>query len=281
MLRRLLLRLGQLQTDSRFTFSIVVLDNDSQHSAEPLCLEVSEPSTVSIAYGHEPRKNIAAARNAALSLATGDYVAFIDDDEFPDPTWLLQMINAVETFDSAGILGPVRPHFDAVPPRWLVKGKFCERPEHPSGRVMAWPECRTGNLFFRREIVAEPGTPPFDEQFDTGGEDVDFFKRMMARGHVFRWCNEAIVHETVPPDRWTREYMLKRAILRGRNTLKLPGSHVDLLARSLIAVPAYSLIMPFALVLGQHVFMKYCIRFCDHAGRLLAAVGLNPVDSRH
>jgi hypothetical protein len=32
--------------------------------------------------------------------------------------------------------------------------------------------------------------------------------------------------------------------------------------------------------MGQHVFMKYCIRFCDHAGRLLALFRLNPVHQR-
>jgi hypothetical protein len=38
--------------------------------------------------------------------------------------------------------------------------------------------------------------------------------------------------------------------------------------------------LPVAWLLGQHVFMKYSIKFCDHLGRLLALFGLNPVNER-
>jgi hypothetical protein len=40
------------------------------------------------------------------------------------------------------------------------------------------------------------------------------------------------------------------------------------------------MVLPFALILGHHVFMKYCIKFCDHAGRILTLLGLNPVRER-
>jgi succinoglycan biosynthesis protein ExoM len=144
---------------------------------------------------------------------------------------------------------------------------------------MHWEECRTGNVLFRRSLVAGD-VEPFLEQFGTGGEDKDFFMRMAERGHVFRWCNEGIAYETVPPDRWTRQYMLRRALLRGNNILKHPGQRLRLLAKSALAAPAYSLLLPLTLPFGQHVFMRYCIRFCDHAGRLLGALGVNPVKAR-
>ncbi len=280
LLRRLLLRLEQQTTTGRFTYAVVVADNDAEHSARPVCDEFSSRSALVVTYASEPRQNIALARNEALRQSRGDHVAFIDDDEFPSPDWLLTMLDACERLGTAGVLGPVRPHFDETPPAWIIKGAFCERPEHPTGREMPWNECRTGNLLFRRSIILQSETPPFKEEFGTGGEDVDFFFRLTHEGHVFRWCNEGVVYETVPRNRWTRSYMLRRALLRGRNTLKLPGSHALRLAKSMVAVPAYSIMLPFTLVIGQHVFMKYCIRFCDHAGRLLAALGMNPVDAR-
>jgi hypothetical protein len=97
---------------------------------------------------------------------------------------------------------------------------------------------------------------------------------------VFLWCNEGFVYETVPPDRWARGYMLKRAMLRGRNVLKVPGGKLKLLVISIVALPIYLVILLFTLLLGQHVFMKYCIRFCDHLGRVLTPLGLNPVKER-
>jgi hypothetical protein len=104
--------------------------------------------------------------------------------------------------------------------------------------------------------------------------------RMNARGHVFVWCNEAPAYESVPPSRWTRRYLINRALLRGRNNLKLKGARTRLVLQSCIAVPLYSLVLPFTLLGGQHLFMRFAIRFCDHFGRLLTVVHLNPVGER-
>lgn len=279
-LARLLKTLEKQETGSQFGYSIVVVDNDAERSSESVVAAFGAQARVEATYCCEPRQNIALARNMAVSRAKGDYIAMIDDDEFPEPDWLLRMKRACDEYQAAGVLGPVRPHFEEPPPSWIVKGKFCERPEYPTGRIMDWRQCRTGNVLFRRRIL-ESVAEPFDAKFGTGGEDQDFFARMIRNGHVFRWCNEGVAYETVPRSRWTREYMLKRALLRGRNSLRHRAGKAGLLARTAIAVPAYTLILPFTLLLGQHIFMKYCIRFCDHAGRALALIGLNPVRERH
>ncbi len=279
LLERLLNRLASLDTAGRFSISIVVADNDVARTAEQVVRNAAEVHGLSIIYACEPRQNIALARNEALRHAGGDYVALVDDDELPEHDWLTEMLAACERFDAAGVLGPVRPYFDEPPPRWIIDGGFCDRPEHPTGRIMPWDECRTGNVLFRRRIIA--GTPfVFDSQFDTGGEDKDFFMRMTRAGNVFRWCNEGAVVELVPKERWRRKYMLKRALLRGRNILKHPGGQVALMLRSVVAIPLYVGFLPIALLLGQHVFMRYCIKLCDHVGRILALVGLNPVQER-
>jgi hypothetical protein len=160
-----------------------------------------------------------------------------------------------------------------------VRGRFFERPTHATGFRINLREARTGNVLFRQEIIA--GNPaPFREEFGTGGEDVDFFRRMMEAGHVFLWCNEAPVYELVPADRCTRSYLLKRALLRGRNSLRHPVGRGKRVLNSLVALPFYLLALPFLLLAGQHHFLKYLIKVCDHGGRLLALVGLNPVHQR-
>lgn len=278
LLQRLLGKLEQQVIDG-FAYSIVVCDNDEKQTAQPVVTEFAAKSRVPITYCAEPRRNIALARNKALEHARGNFIAFIDDDEFPDRNWLALMLKTCDAHQSAGVLGPVRPHFDHEPPRWIVRGKFCERPEYPTGTVIKWDEGRTGNLLFRKKIV-DGVTPVFDPQFGTGGEDKDFFMRLTQQGCVFVWCNEADVFETVPPARWKRGYMLKRAMLRGKNILKHPSGKFGLLMKSAVAVPLYSLVLPPMLLLGQHWFMKYCIKLCDHLGRLLALAGINPVNDR-
>ena len=279
LLEKLLQHLERQQTDAAFTFSIVVVDNDFAQSSQAVVAAFASASAIPIVYRCEPRQNIALARNEALRCAAGAYAAFIDDDEFPHADWLSVMRSACERLNAAGVLGPVRPHFEEPPPKWIVDGGFCERPEYPTGRVISWDECRTGNVLFRRDII-ERISEVFDPAFGSGGEDVDFFLRMTRMGYVFRWCNEGAVYKSVPKERCTRRYFFKRALLRGRNTLKLPVGRARRLAKSAIAAPVYLLIMPLALLQGQHVFMRYCIRFCDHAGRILALLGLNPVRER-
>ena len=279
LLRRLLETLELQQPGDAFTFSIVVADNDARRSAEDVVSAFASRSAIKVVYCCEPRRNIALARNQAIEQADGEFIAFIDDDEFPADDWLRKLLQACEDYQSAGVLGPVRPHFDQPPPRWIVRGRFCERPEPPTGTVMHWTKSRTGNVLFRRAIL-EGMAEAFRPEFGTGGEDQDFFMRTTRSGHVFVWCNEAVAYETVPPSRWTRRYMLKRALLRGNIVLKHQAGRKVLVAKSLAALPAYSLILPVALLCGQHVFMKYGIKFCDHLGRLLALCGLNPVNER-
>jgi hypothetical protein len=109
---------------------------------------------------------------------------------------------------------------------------------------------------------------------------VDFFCRFIERGHCFIWCDEAVVFEVVPPSRWSRRFMIHRALLRGRNTFRLPKQRFRNLLKSIIAVPAYALALPFLFLGGHHHFMKYLVKLADHAGRLLASVGLNPITER-
>jgi succinoglycan biosynthesis protein ExoM len=104
---------------------------------------------------------------------------------------------------------------------------------------------------------------------------------MMASGHTFIWCDEAPAYETVPPHRWDRKFLLKRALLRGKTTFKHPKNRVRNIAKSVIAVPLYLIALPFLLVAGHHLFMRYLVRLFDHVGRLLALLNLNPVKERN
>jgi hypothetical protein len=190
---------------------------------------------------------------------------------------LRQLFNAARRYKVAGVLGPVRPHFDEPPPRWIINGRFCERAEHVTGTMMHWTQSFAGNALLRLDIV-HPSHAAFRAEFGLGGEDADFFRRMATLGHEFVWCREAVVHELVPPSRWTRRYRLKRAMMHGRTSLMLTNGAA--LVKSLVAVPVYSLMLPVTLLFGQHVFMKFGMKLSGHLGRILAACGFNPIRER-
>src|SRR5271157_4036017 len=88
LLKRLLDELSTQETNSLFTYSIVVTDNDHLRSAELVVSDFAARSAIPVKYCLEPRQNIALARNKAIENASGEFVAFVDDDEFPAKRWL-------------------------------------------------------------------------------------------------------------------------------------------------------------------------------------------------
>jgi hypothetical protein len=104
---------------------------------------------------------------------------------------------------------------------------------------------------------------------------------MINGGHVFIWCHEAMAYEVVPPIRWKRGFMLRRALLRGATAVVHPTFKGSDIVKSFVAVPAYTVALPFAFLLGHHRFMSLLIKLFDHLGKLLALVGINPVKAQY
>ena len=279
LLSRLLQEVGRQETRSLFSYSITVVDNDVSKSSKGVVAQFQKTSSISISYSVEPEQNIALARNKAVANSTGDFLAFIDDDELPGPDWLLKLYQACEAYNADGVLGPVLPRFEGTPPAWVLKGGFCDRPVHATGFRIDWNQGRTGNLLIKRQIL-DGLEPVFRPEFGSGGEDRNFFKRMIEQGRSFVWCNEAPVNEWISPTRWKRSFMLRRALLRGKMSLN-NGRELTDVAKSCSAVIGYTLALPVLLIIGHHLFMKYLIKICDHGGKLLALLGLDPVRERY
>ena len=118
-LGQLLKHLSGQNTEGLFSYSIVVADNDHVQSARSVVHEFAAESSISVSYCVEPQQSIALARNKAVSTATGDFIAFIDDDEVPSPDWLRLLFEAIESYGADGVLAPVLPRFLTPPPEWI------------------------------------------------------------------------------------------------------------------------------------------------------------------
>jgi len=279
LLGRLLDELRNQLTDELFTYSIVVIDNDQSQSAKAVVSAFAASSAITVRYCVEPKQNISLARNKAIENAVGDFVAFIDDDEYPSSHWLLTLFKACLQYGVDGVLGPVKPHFHDDVPNWVVKGGFYDRPSYRTGLVIDGKKGRTGNVLLKKSVFTT-GEKPFRPEFRTG-EDQDFFRRMIEKGHVFVWCDEAMTYETVPPARWKRTFMLKRALLRGATAVIHPTFGARDIAKSILAVPLYAVALPFALATGHHRFMLLSVKLFDHVGKLLALAGVQPVKEQY
>ena len=277
MLKELLSTMENQETDNLFRYSIVVIDNDSAESARDTVSSIQKKSEIRIGYFVEPDQNIALARNKAIENSEGNFIAFIDDDELPGDHWLLELRNAYYRFKVDGVLGPVVPKYKVKPPKWVMEGKFYERPSHKTGTILDWKNTRTGNVLLDRNIFREKENI-FRPEFGRGGEDRDFFRRMIGKKYRFVWCEEAQVHETITQERFKRIFMIKRALLRGK--IRYDDSLVNLL-KSFMAVPVYTLGLPVFLLLGHHVFMKYVVKNFDHIGKILDFLGFDVVKQKY
>ena len=279
LLKGLLHDLRNQQTGGLFTYSIIVVDNDAQKSAESVVAWFRDRKSIPLEYYVVPKQSIALARNMAVEHAQGEFLVFIDDDESPSESWLLTLVEACIKYKAHGVLGPVHPRYEVPPPKWVVNGRFYDRPSYPTGTIINWQKGRTGNTLLRREVFKGMDTP-FRPEFRTG-EDMDFFRRAIEKGYSFVWCHEAPAYEVVPPVRWSRSFLLKRALLRGYTSRVHPTFGAREIVTSLVAAPVYSIALPVALLLGQSIFMSILVRLCDHVGRLLGLVGINPVDQAY
>ena len=284
LLARLLRELKNQKTDGIFTYSIFVVDNDHNQSAKETVSSFKKGSSVDIHYDVEPEQNIALARNRAVRNARGNFIAFIDDDEFPVNDWLLNLFKTCIEFGADGALGPVRPHFSKEPPLWIIKSGIYERESHPTGyMIQNHKYTRTGNVLLSKAIFNDKSNmfnPAFGK---TGGEDVDFFKRMLVKGFSFVGCNEAPVFETVPKERWSKHYHRRRALLRGSVSFSqaIGRQKFIMASRSLLAIIIYTAALPLCRIYGEHTYMKYLIKLCDHIGVLTAACGFKIINERN
>lgn len=204
---------------------VVVVDNDASESARATVdAEIAKEFPFPLRYFCEPLSGVSHARNRCVTEAYGGWIAFLDDDEYAEAEWLVELWNCARHERADGVFGPVLAEFEQPPPAWLLASGAHQRPRYPSGTPMKWGDCRSGNVVFRRALFSENGG--FDPRFSaSGGEDSDFFWRCQQAGACLVWCDSARVHESVPAQRMSRMWLLRRAYNGGHNFARLRAMH--------------------------------------------------------
>ena len=283
LLARLLDALASQATHDAFTFNCVVVDNDTDHSSEEVVSHCSSLSTLAVTYECEPDRNISLARNRAIQRATGNLVALIDDDECPCPEWLLHLYRTLKGYGADGVLGPVIPEIPPEAPRWLRDGHVFDRKRHPTGTKIGASDARTGNVLLERSLFVDDRTW-FDPSFGrTGGEDSDFFSRQLRDGRVFIWCDEAIAHEAVPPERWKASFHVKRHWRSGTISgewMREGRLASSLVGKNLLALSLCTLAVPMTLFFPKHLRMRVLQKVAYTAGVVTAFAGLSVLKYR-
>jgi GT2 family glycosyltransferase len=140
-----------------------------------------------------PNRGLSNARNLGLEAATGEIVAYIDDDAYPDPHWLTYLAATFlnpRTEKYGGVGGP-----NIAPPRdGLIADCVAHSPGGPvhvlltNQKAEHIPGC---NMAFRRVALKTIGG--FDPQFHVAGDDVDVCWRLQAQGWTLGFSPAAMV----------------------------------------------------------------------------------------
>ncbi|RAX19521.1 glycosyl transferase family 2 [Actinomyces sp. Z5] len=203
--------LSQLQDLEEVDARVVIVDNDAAGSARERLVNaggVGQDGRVHVVV--EPTPGLSAARNRALSeAAERDLLVFIDDDELPADGWLAALVATYRNTGAVGVTGPVESVFEQQPDPWMASAPVFRRVQRPTGTPMR--SAATNNLLLDMTVVRRLGLE-FDPRFAfTGGEDTFFTRSLTARAGALVWCDAAVVSETVPSERASREWVLTRA----------------------------------------------------------------------
>lgn len=240
-------------------FEVVIVDNDAEGSARGIVDQCRERLPgLPIRYSIEPEQNIGLARNRSVAAAKGDWLAFIDDDEIPEPTWLSMLLACVVEYKADGAFAPVVPILPEQAPAWVRRGRFFERPRHRTGETIPAEETRTSNALISASLLKRRAQP-FDPRYKyPGGEDCKLFISMVAEGARFVWCDEAVLYERVPQSRTNVQYLLSRTLrmtqLYAERSLATRGKlfSYGMFLRGLAALGLASVMAPLLLPFGAH-----------------------------
>ena len=271
-LARLLEALAAL--DPGAEISVLVADNDAEgREGFELCARLAPSYRWPLKAVIAPERGIAQVRNilvaGALADAKIDFVAMIDDDEWPDPQWIVQFLKAVRQSGADVLQGSI-----------LFGDKSGATPDI---RRMSGPTVMlqgAGNLFLSRARLARMTPPWFDPAFAlTGGEDRDFFLRLSREGARFAWCDEARAYGDVPESRANLGWALKRAYSIGNSDMRVllkhrPGAATRM-AETVKILGALLLSLPLAVILwpSPNHRLAPLAKLCRAAGKLTAMLG--------
>lgn len=218
-LERCLNSILQMKRPNNVELCLIIADNDSSKSAQAVVDKFRDILEITINYSIEKKQGIPFARNCILNKAKELDVSeliFIDDDEWVDQNWLINLWGYYCESNADVVYGYVGTEYPDNCPSWIAEGLFFQRPKIKTGTVLM--SAATGNVIFNfKKIVNEFGVV-FDEKYGlTGGSDTDFFVRASMKGIIIKSVSNAIVFEMLEEDRCSLSYLFKRSFRTGNN----------------------------------------------------------------
>lgn len=267
----------RFQTANNRPIEIVVTDNDPEGSAKLYVSEFAASCDYPVIYVHATDPGVANARNEALKVARGRYLAFLDDDQLASENWLSELMQVMEDH-SAGLA--FCPTFAQSPVDVQFKTEclefFTRNIEKPvRGPVDYFFGC--GNSLLDLNICTLP-IPPFSpDTNETGGEDDLLFSELQAQGITIVWTDRTFAKENVEYWRMTHKYIRVRSFAYGQGPSRISAdpNQFDLkglLNWSAIGTAQFLLYTPLTIItkiIGHKSYIAFMRKASEGAGKVL------------
>ncbi len=167
---------------------------------------------------------LSGARNSGVERATGDIVAFLDDDAVADPTWLARLVDAYADPAVLGVGGHVEPDWRAERPGWFPREFHWVVGCSYRGQPAAQAPVRNfigANMSLRRSALTDSGGFRADlgrvGRHPAGCEETELCIRVSRDRPDTKLLYEpaAVVYHHVPAERATWTYFRRRCYAEG------------------------------------------------------------------
>ena len=209
----------ELETEGAFSYEIVIVDDASTDGTRTTVEEFRDRAAVPVKYVRAEGRGIAPARTRGVREASGEWIAFFDDDQIADPSWLKELLGLAHEKDTLCVGGP---RFLKLPQDRLaalspvcrgILGEVDHGPEPKKCGRKSLPN--TGNALTHRKVFEAVGY--FDESRAWGGEDPEFFWRAVQAGFEAWYTPRAVVYHLIEPYRLSEEYFLWSSLRVGKS----------------------------------------------------------------
>lgn len=175
------------------SWELVVVDNGSTDGTTQVIQEIGQRTQFPVRYVFESKPGLGNAHNAGIAFASGEIVAFTDDDCYPEPDFLARVWHAFEDPSLGYIGGRITLHDPADDPMTTIESTC--RYAFPPKSFVRVGSVGGANMAFRRKVLSEIGG--FDPLFGPGAlfntEDVDAAARASAVGWKGEYRPEVVV----------------------------------------------------------------------------------------
>jgi glucosyl-dolichyl phosphate glucuronosyltransferase len=208
-------------------YEIVIVDNGSTDATPAVVQNVRDNSAEhDVGYVREERLGLHNARHAGVWAAKGDILIFTDDDATFAPDWLRAYAAAFDAHpEMVAAGGPVRPSWEAPPPKWLVEfigegntfGMFSLMEPYNEFRLNPDGIFFGVNMAIRANILLEMGgfNPEAFGDVWLGDGETGLVYKLWKHKMLIGYVPEALVYHHIPPERMTIQYLRLRMANQG------------------------------------------------------------------